>query len=109
MVYGQTEVTRDLMEARAQATGLPPVCTRRPQRQRCTASTEPTPVVRYLRPHGPQGPLQHELQCDFIAGCDGFPRRMPCQRATRVEVTEYEKVYPFGWLGILADVPPVAP
>jgi p-hydroxybenzoate 3-monooxygenase len=49
-----------------------------------------------------------ELACDFIAGCDGF--HGVC-RASVPEgaVTEYEKVYPFGWLGVLADVPPVSP
>jgi p-hydroxybenzoate 3-monooxygenase len=48
------------------------------------------------------------LACDFIAGCDGF--HGVC-RASVPEgaVTEYEKVYPFGWLGVLADVPPVSP
>ena len=49
----------------------------------------------------------HELECDFIAGCDGFHgvcRASVPARALRT----YEKVYPFGWLGVLADVPPVS-
>jgi p-hydroxybenzoate 3-monooxygenase len=60
-------------------------------------------VVRYRH----QGRPEHELECDFIAGCDGFHG---VARATvKDKVTEYEKVYPFGWLGVLADVPPVSP
>ncbi|KQT10677.1 4-hydroxybenzoate 3-monooxygenase [Ramlibacter sp. Leaf400] len=97
--YGQTELTRDLMEAR-KAAGLPTVYE--------AADVSPhgfdgdKPVVRYR--HGGQ---EHELQCDFIAGCDGFHG---VSRATvKDKVTEYEKVYPFGWLGVLADVPPVSP
>jgi p-hydroxybenzoate 3-monooxygenase len=49
----------------------------------------------------------HTVECDFIAGCDGFHG---ISRATvKDSITEYEKVYPFGWLGVLADVPPVSP
>jgi p-hydroxybenzoate 3-monooxygenase len=97
--YGQTELTRDLMEARA-AAGLPTVY------EAADVSLHDfdgaTPVVRYR--HGGQ---DHELQCDFIAGCDGFHG---VARATvKDKVTEFEKVYPFGWLGVLADVPPVSP
>jgi p-hydroxybenzoate 3-monooxygenase len=48
-----------------------------------------------------------ELQCDFIAGCDGF--HGVCRASVpEGSITEYEKVYPFGWLGVLADVPPVS-
>ncbi len=50
--------------------------------------------------------ITHRIDCDFIAGCDGFhgaSRRAVPERAIRT----YEKVYPFGWLGLLADVPPV--
>jgi p-hydroxybenzoate 3-monooxygenase len=48
----------------------------------------------------------HEIQCDFIAGCDGFhgvSRQAIPQEVIRI----YERVYPFGWLGILSDTPPV--
>ena len=97
--YGQTELTRDLMEAR-QAAGLPTVY------EAADVSLHgfdgDKPVVRWR--HGGQ---DHELQCDFIAGCDGYHG---VSRATvKDKVTEYEKVYPFGWLGVLADVPPVSP
>jgi p-hydroxybenzoate 3-monooxygenase len=97
--YGQTEVTRDLMDARS-AAGLPSVYS--------AASVSihgidgPRPSVRYEKDG-----RQHELHADFIAGCDGF--HGVC-RASLPDgaVTEYEKVYPFGWLGVLADVPPVS-
>ncbi len=104
MVYGQTEVTRDLMQARSEA-GLTTVY---------SASNVSVhdfdgkrPVVRY-ETDGPQGSkVQHELQCDFIAGCDGF--HGVCRASVPEQaITLYEKVYPFGWLGILADVPPVS-
>ena len=100
MVYGQTELTRDLMEARA-AAGQPSVY------QASELSIHDfdgqQPRVRYVS----QG-RQHELACDFIAGCDGF--HGVCRASVpRGAITEYEKVYPFGWLGLLADVPPVSP
>jgi p-hydroxybenzoate 3-monooxygenase len=63
--------------------------------------------VRY-ETDGPDGrKRQHELHCDFIAGCDGF--HGVCRASVPEQsITQYEKVYPFGWLGILADVPPVS-
>ena len=97
--YGQTEVTRDLMDAR-NAAGLPTVYSA----GNVTVNDFDTdhPVVRYEK----DGET-HEVTCDFIAGCDGF--HGVC-RASVPEgaITEYEKVYPFGWLGVLADVPPVS-
>jgi p-hydroxybenzoate 3-monooxygenase len=97
--YGQTEVTRDLMQARADA-GRVTVYE--------AANVMPLdfdgdrPRVTY-RKDG----QNHVLECDFIAGCDGFHG---VSRATvKDRVTEYGKVYPFGWLGVLADVPPVSP
>ncbi len=100
MVYGQTELTRDLMEARA-AAGQPSVY------QASELSIHDfdgqQPRVRYVS----QG-RTHELACDFIAGCDGF--HGVCRASVpRGAITEYGKVYPFGWLGLLADVPPVSP
>jgi p-hydroxybenzoate 3-monooxygenase len=97
--YGQTEVTHDLMEAR-KAAGLTTVYQ--------AANVQPLdfdgvkPRVSYEKDG-----QAHVLECDFIAGCDGFHG---VSRATvKDKVTEYEKVYPFGWLGVLADVPPVSP
>ena len=102
-VYGQTEVTRDLMDAR-QAAGLPSVYSAANVSVHDFDGTKP--VVRYAT-DGPQGKVQHELQCDFIAGCDGFHGL--CRASVPAgAITEYEKVYPFGWLGVLADVPPVS-
>jgi p-hydroxybenzoate 3-monooxygenase len=50
--------------------------------------------------------VSHELHCDFIAGCDGF--HGVCRASVpRHAIREYEKVYPFGWLGLLSDTPPV--
>ena len=99
MVYGQTEVTRDLMDARA-AAGLTTVY------EAGEVSVHDfdgdRPRVRYTS----QG-QQHELSCDFIAGCDGF--HGVCRASVPPgAITEFEKVYPFGWLGVLADVPPVS-
>src|SRR6187549_3068810 len=97
--YGQTEVTHDLMEAR-KAAGLTTIYQ--------AANVQPLdfdggkPRVTYEKDG-----QSHVLECDFIAGCDGFHG---VSRATvKDKVTEYEKVYPFGWLGVLADVPPVSP
>ena len=97
--YGQTELTRDLMEARA-AAGLTTVY----EAGDVTLHDFDggSPCVSYVKDG-----VTHTLACDFIAGCDGFHG---VSRATvKDRVTEYEKVYPFGWLGVLADVPPVSP
>ena len=102
MVYGQTEVTRDLMDAR-RAAGLPTIY----DAANVTVHDFDTdrPRVRY-ETTGPKGTEQHEIACDFIAGCDGF--HGVCRAsAPRSAIREYEKVYPFGWLGVLADTPPV--
>ncbi|MFN7120858.1 MAG: 4-hydroxybenzoate 3-monooxygenase [Hydrogenophaga sp.] len=97
--YGQTEVTRDLMDARS-AAGLTTIYSA----GNVTVNDFDTdhPVVRYEKDG-----QTFEVMCDFIAGCDGF--HGVC-RASVPEgaITEYEKVYPFGWLGVLADVPPVS-
>ncbi|HEY6134235.1 MAG TPA: 4-hydroxybenzoate 3-monooxygenase [Rubrivivax sp.] len=99
MVYGQTELTRDLMEAR-RAAGLPTVY----EARNVTVHDFDTrkPRVRYEKDG-----QAHEIECDFIAGCDGF--HGVCRAsAPRNAITEYEKVYPFGWLGMLSDTPPVS-
>ena len=98
MVYGQTEVTRDLMEART-AAGLATV-----HEAKSVAIHDhdgSSPRVTY-----DAGGQTHTLHCDFIAGCDGF--HGVCRASVpRSAITEYEKVYPFGWLGLLSDTPPV--
>jgi len=99
IVYGQTEVTRDLMAARA-AAGLPTVYQASDVAPHGFDTTSPS--ITYT--HDGQA---HELRCDFIAGCDGY--HGPCRAAVPpAALSIFEKVYPFGWLGILADTPPVA-
>jgi len=97
--YGQTELTRDLMDARA-AAGLSTVYEAGEVTLHDFEGN--TPTVSY-RKDG----QTHTLACDFIAGCDGF--HGVSRASVKDRVTEYEKVYPFGWLGVLADVPPVSP
>ena len=98
-VYGQTEVTKDLMQARnaaglttvygAQAVSIHDFDTQRPR-------------VQYEKDG-----VSHTLTCDFIAGCDGF--HGVCRASVPpASIQTHEKIYPFGWLGVLADVPPVA-
>jgi p-hydroxybenzoate 3-monooxygenase len=99
MVYGQTEITRDLMDARA-ALGRTTTYEAKDVALHDFDSGSPTVTWR-------KDGVEHELMCDFIAGCDGYHG---VSRASVPEggVTTYEKVYPFGWLGILADTPPVS-
>jgi p-hydroxybenzoate 3-monooxygenase len=98
-VYGQTEVTRDLMDAR-DAIGAPTVYEALDVRLGDIESDHPT--VRYVKDG-----QSVEIACDYIAGCDGFHgisrRSIPEHR-----LKTYERVYPFGWLGILVDRPPVS-
>ena len=97
-VYGQTEVTSDLMEARA-AAGLPTIY--EAEDVRVADFDGERPSVRY-RVDG----IEQRLDCDFIAGCDGY--HGVCRASVPPGAIEtFEKVYPFGWLGVLADVPPV--
>lgn len=98
-VYGQTEVTRDLMEARA-AEGLPTVY-EVGDSVSLHGFDSAHPKVRYVKDG-----KQHEIECDFIAGCDGF-HGVSRASVPASAIRTYEKVYPFGWLGLLADVPPV--
>ncbi|WP_119153330.1 4-hydroxybenzoate 3-monooxygenase [Caldimonas tepidiphila] len=99
MVYGQTEVTRDLMDARA-AAGLPTVYEAANVQVHDFDGTSP-------RVSWQKDGATHELQCDFIAGCDGF--HGVCRASVPADrIQTFERVYPFGWLGILADTPPVS-
>jgi p-hydroxybenzoate 3-monooxygenase len=98
MVYGQTEVTRDLMHARAEAS-LPTIYQAQDVHIHDFGGTHP--YVTYTH-----NGVSQRLDCDFIAGCDGF--HGVCRASVPPDaITEYEKVYPFGWLGLLADTPPV--
>jgi p-hydroxybenzoate 3-monooxygenase len=96
-VYGQTEMTRDLMDARA-ACGARSVY--EAEDVALHGSDGATPRVTY-RKDG----LDHTIDCDFIAGCDGF--HGVCRASIPAERRSvFERIYPFGWLGVLADVPP---
>ncbi len=97
MVYGQTEITRDLMEA-APERGLEIVYEAEDVMLNDIDSDEPS--VSYAK-----GGQTHRVAAKFICGCDGF--HGPSRQAIPASIARpYELVYPFGWLGILADVPP---
>ena len=99
MVYGQTEVTRDLMDGRA-AVGLPSVYEADDVALHDIGADRPRVTYR-------KDGVTHEIECDFIAGCDGF--HGPSRPSIPAGVLKtYERVYPFGWLGILSDTPPVS-
>jgi 4-hydroxybenzoate 3-monooxygenase len=98
-IYGQTEVTRDLMTSRAiaelvtiyDAAGVNPV-----------GFGEASPSVTCVKDG-----KTHTIDCDFIAGCDGF--HGICRQSIPADSRrEFERLYPFGWLGILSETPPVS-
>src|SRR6201987_5000093 len=99
MIYGQTEVTLDLMNARHDA-GLTSIYE--------AADVTPLdfdtdrPRVTYVKDG-----TAHEIACDFIAGCDGFHgvSRASVKPST---IQTFERIYPFGWLGVLSETPPVS-
>ena len=99
-VYGQTEVTRDLIDARGKA-GLTTIYDAADVSLHDFDSDRP--CVRYARDGA-----THEIACDFIAGCDGHHgvsrRSVPADA-----IKTFECVYPFGWLGLLSETPPVSP
>jgi p-hydroxybenzoate 3-monooxygenase len=98
LVYGQTEVTRDLMEVRA-AASLTTVYEAQDVAVGDFDGAQPFVTYRH-------DGRQHRIDCEFIAGCDGFHgvcRASVPRKARR----EYEKVYPFGWLGVMSDTPPL--
>lgn len=96
IVYGQTEVTRDLMQARK----APTVYEAEDVAIHDADSDRPRLTYRH-------GGKAHELTCDFIAGCDGFHGISRASMPAELLRT-FERVYPFGWLGLLVDKPPVA-
>lgn len=97
-VYGQTEVTKDLMTAR--------------EAEQLTSFYEAQNVQIKDFYNAPKVEFEYkgkafQIQCDFIAGCDGY--HGVCRASVPEDkIKTFEKVYPFGWLGVLADVPPVA-
>jgi p-hydroxybenzoate 3-monooxygenase len=99
VVYGQTEVTRDLMDHRA-AAGLTTVYEAEDVALHDVDGAKPWVGYR-------KDGVEQRLDCDFVAGCDGF--HGVSRRSIPADILRtYEKVYPFGWLGILADVAPIS-
>ena len=98
--YGQTEVTKDLMEHRS-ANGLETIYEAEGVALNNFDTQKPSATYKV-------GGVSYTLEAGFIAGCDGF-HGVSRASVPKGAVKEYEKVYPFGWLGILADVPPVSP
>ncbi|ELQ02699.1 4-hydroxybenzoate 3-monooxygenase [Pseudomonas syringae] len=98
MVYGQTEVTRDLMAARA-ATGAMTIYDAADVKAHDLKSD--SPYLTFVK----DGETVR-LDCDYIAGCDGF-HGVSRQSIPADALKVFERVYPFGWLGVLADTPPV--
>ncbi len=96
-VYGQTEITRDLMDARA-GIGATTIYEAENVQLHDWGGSRPRVLYRHLG-------ITQEIACDFIVGCDGYhgvSRRSVPRELHRV----FEREYPFGWLGVLADVPP---
>lgn len=97
--YGQVEITRDLMDARAAA-----------DLQTCYEASD-------VQPHDVTGEQpwlsflwqgeQYRLDCDYVAGCDGF-HGVSRQTIPAHLCTEHTRTYPFGWLGVLSETPPVS-
>jgi p-hydroxybenzoate 3-monooxygenase len=98
-VYGQTEVTRDLMEARTNA-GLPTIYDAGDVTPRGFDGASPN--VTYVKDG-----IARVIECDFSAGCDGF-HGICRQSIPKSALREFERIYPFGWLGILSDTKPVS-
>ncbi len=96
-IYGQTEVTRDLMEAR-RAAGLVSVFEADSVSPRDFDGA--APYVTYEKDG-----LTHRIDCDFIAGCDGY-HGVSRRSVPLGAIKTFERQYPFGWLGVLAEVPP---
>ena len=95
LVYGQTEIQRDLDEAAAGRTVW------EAEDVKIHEFETAHPQVTYTRDG-----VSHTVECDFIAGCDGY--HGVCRASVPSgRIREFERIYPFGWLGILADVPPV--
>ena len=99
VVYGQTELTRDLYEAREKMGGKVVHGAADVQPHDMTGA----PFITYTL-----NGEAHRLDCDFIVGADGFHgvsrKSIPAE-----EKTEFERVYPFGWLGVLSETKPVSP
>jgi p-hydroxybenzoate 3-monooxygenase len=98
-IYGQQEVVKDLVAARLAQGG-------KIEFEVTDTSVDgldsERPIIRYKKNGEPQ-----EIECDFIAGCDGF-HGICRPTVPKGVLTEFERVYPYGWLGILSESPPVS-
>jgi p-hydroxybenzoate 3-monooxygenase len=99
LVYGQTELTRDLIEAR-EAQGAAPLF--EAADVRILGADTDAPKLRFRRDGA-----EHEIRCDFIAGCDGF-HGVSRSSIPAAALHVHERAYPFGWLGLMTDMPPVS-
>jgi p-hydroxybenzoate 3-monooxygenase len=99
VVYGQTEVTKDLMDARA-AAGAKSVY------EADDVSLQGIDTARPRVRFSADG-RDREIECDFIAGCDGF-HGVSRKSVPPSAIRYYERVYPFGWLGVLSETRPVS-
>jgi p-hydroxybenzoate 3-monooxygenase len=100
MVYGQTELTRDLYEARDRMSGIVIHNAEDVQPHDLTSAK---PYVTYQKDN-----TQHRVDCDYVIGADGYHGVSRKSIPANV-LKEYEKVYPFGWLGVLSRTKPVSP
>jgi len=98
-VYGQTEITRDLMEARAEV-DAPSIYEAYDVGLHDFSGIHPRVTYRHDGKNG-------EITCDFIAGCDGF-HGVSRKTVPPGAIKNFERVYSFGWLGLLSDTPPVS-
>ncbi len=103
IVYGQTEVTRDLYEARDRASGIV-IHEAKDVTPHDMTSTRPYLTFR----RGADSNETERLDCDYIIGCDGF-HGVSRKSIPKDRINEFERVYPFGWLGILSRTTPVSP
>jgi len=99
MVYGQTEITKDLMDGRALA-GAPTIYSAHDVELHGIFDGQPRVTFRVDR-------QEQELVCDFIAGCDGF-HGVSRKSVPPSAISSHERVYPLGWLGLLTETPPVS-
>ncbi|MGB0505598.1 MAG: 4-hydroxybenzoate 3-monooxygenase [Pikeienuella sp.] len=97
-VYGQTEVTRDLYAAREKMGGI---VIHEAEGAVIHDADSTAPYVTYEKDGA-----QHRIDCDYVAGCDGF-HGVSRKTIPSTVLREFEKVYPFGWLGILSETPPI--
>ena len=99
VVYGQTEVTRDLMDAR-ESTGATTIYSADDVSVHDFSSNQPR--VTFTKDG-----IAREIVCDFIAGCDGY-HGISRKSVPKQAIKTHEKIYPFGWIGVLADTKPVS-